>query len=827
MSLSTTLRSLSRTRGFSAAIVLTLATGIAALTLTFGVINAAIFREPPFDDAKRIALLFIERNEAGEAPAQQRWSFARFQRLRATQKSFEDVASYAPGSLTLSGGTDSAEPVNSECVSAAYFPLLRVGAMHGRVFTEAEDDPASPAPVAVLGRRLWERRYGSDPSVLGQTIRVNGVPLTVIGIAPADFGGLSGRAQLWVPATLTPQLTYADYLTTNQNFISVFGRLRAEVAFEAAGSELAVLGASINRALPSDQAAPDERVTASARLLNDARLHPKARPSLLILMGAVALLHLLACANAVNLLLGRVASKRRDWSVRIALGSSSAQLFRRLLSEGVSLAALGGVGGVLLGGGALSVVSPPTNVWASRTFFGSLAAFDAPAFGVPEGLFALGVTAVTALLIAVIPAMTAFGIEVSAGLRSGSRGIAGGGLSIRRPTTRGLIVGVEAALAMLLVVSAGLLIDSFKRVRQTPLGIDTENVLTFWVIPSEARVPPSQAPAFVTRLLEGIERVPGVLSATVDGGGPVSGTAISRLVVADRPAPDAGQEPPVLRHYIAPNHFRTLGVPVKRGRVFTAADTAEAPRVAIISETAARKFWPNEDPIGRRVWFTGGSAFNSVETSVEIVGVVADVVYKPVDQGPNLSSFYTPYAQFTYASRMVFVKTAGDPHAALAGLRTALASVDPELAMRDVKTLDEVVNGSWSRNRFDAWLFGGFGIVALLLAGSGIFAVLSYAVATRTREFGVRIALGADTPRMLWQVVREGMAFPAVGLLVGVLAALGLTRFLQSSLYEVSAQEPRVFVGTASLLLIVAVAACLIPAWRATRTDPMEALRAE
>jgi putative ABC transport system permease protein len=284
----------------------------------------------------------------------------------------------------------------------------------------------------------------------------------------------------------------------------------------------------------------------------------------------------------------------------------------------------------------------------------------------------------------------------------------------------------------------------------------------------------------------------------------------------------------VRRHYVGPDHFATLGIPLLRGRVFTSSDVAGAPRVAVISETAARRFWPGEDPLGRRVWFAG-SVFDSPDSSAEIVGIVGDVVYDPLESRPNLASIYTSYAQFTYASRMVFVRTVPgiDPLQVVPAMRRAVATVDAELALRDVQALTAVVSASWARNRFDAVLFGGFGLAALLLAASGIFAVLSYAVTGRTREFGVRIALGARTGQLLRDVLREGMSWPIAGLLAGMAAAVGVTRVLQSSLYETSPQEPRVFLATATLLLLVAGAACLVPSWRATRTDPMEALRAD
>ncbi len=826
MPLSSRLRSLGRARALWGAVVVTLALGVATLTITFGVVNAALLRQPPFHDAGRVVMVYLERNPEGEPPRQERWSFARLELLRAWQRSFEQVASYSPASLTLSGDAD-AELVQGERVSASYFQLLRVGPLRGRLFNEAEDDPARPTAVVVLGHRLWTRRWSADPSIIGRTIRLNGVPLTVIGVLPEGFAGLSGRAELWFPRTMSSEITYADYLTTNQNFISGVGRLRTGIDLVAARNELAVLGADINRALPSDPEDPAERVSATAVTLNEARADQTVRRSLFILLGGVALLHLLACSNVTNLLLGRAAARRRESAVRIALGSSRGRLFGHILGEGLLLALPGGVIGVGLAAWASALVTPPANLWAPRNFYGSLAPFDSPGFGLTELLFGIGLTLATAPLVAVPAALSAFHLETWSAIKAGSRGILEGAITLRRPTLRGVIVGIEAAFAMLLLVAAGLLIDSFQRMRKTSIGVEAANVLTFWVIPSEVRVPPAAAPAFVTRLLDAVANVPGVRSASVDGGAPLAGTARSVLFIAGRPAPGPGEAPPVLRHYIAPDHFNTLGIPLRRGRVFTASDVAGAPRVTVISESAARRFWPNEDPLGKRVWFGGGSSFSSPDSSAEIVGVVGDVVYEPLDQRPNSASFYTPYAQFTYASRMVFVRTVGDPISVVSDVRKAIATVEPELALQEVQPLTNIIGGSWARNRFDAMLFGSFGIAALALAASGIFAVLAYAVASRTREFGIRIALGGSMRRVLWHVLREGMSFPLAGLAIGVTLSLAVTRLLQSSLYGVSPQEPRVFVGTAALLIAVMAAACLVPAWRATRADPMEALRAE
>ena len=812
-------------RWLAMAVAATLAVGVALLTTTFAIVDAALLRQPPFVEADRVAQLNLQRNPMGEAPRQERWSFARFERLRQTQKSFEDVASYSPANVTLSGAGADAELESIERVSASYFGVLRVSAVRGRLFEAADDDPARPSAVAVASHHAWTSRFGSDAAIVGRTIRLNGVPVTLIGVLPESFSGLSGRSSFWVPRTFSTQITYAEYVTTNQNFISAVGRLRPGVTLDAARGELAVLGADINRALPSDPRYPDERVTATATPINDVRTIAPVRRSLLVLIGAVAVLHLLACANAINLLLGRGAARRREYALRLALGSSPRQLLAHALTGTFTLALAGGAAGVLLAWWITSIAAPPGTLWAAGA--AQMAAFDVPAFSWAVLAFGAGLTLATAVLVALPPAVTASRVNVAHGLQTGARSLERGALSLRRPTTRGVIIGVEAALAALLVVASGLLLDSVQRMRRVDLGIDPDRVLSFWVIPSEARWPPDRAPAFIERLVGAIERAPGVASVTVDGGGPLAGSATSTLFVAGRPEPPVGQAPGVTRHYVGPSHFQTLGIPLRRGRTFRETDTAESPSVTVISESAARQFWPGEDPIGRRVWFGGGSRFNAPERSVEIVGIVGDVRYQPFDRPLNLASFYTPFRQFTYAPRMVLVRAAGSPEAVVPDVRRAVSTVDPELALQEVQPLANLLEGSWARRRFDAALFGGFGAIALLLAASGIFAVLAYSVETRRREFGIRIALGARSGRLIWHVLREGLAFPVVGLLAGLGAAMAFTRLLQSSLYETSAQDPRVFMMMATVLLLASAAACLGPAWRATRADPIESLRAE
>jgi len=476
---------------------------------------------------------------------------------------------------------------------------------------------------------------------------------------------------------------------------------------------------------------------------------------------------------------------------------------------------------------ASAFIDAPTDVWGPRSFYGSLGAFAEPAFGWRSLAFAGLLTIATVIIVAWPPALAFARTGILSGLRDGARGTASGRGSLRRPTVRSAIVALEAALAMLLLVAGGLLIDSFQRMRGAPIGVESDHVLTFEVRPSEASVPATAAPAFIARLLDAITRTPGVVSASVDGGAPLSGSASTVLNIIGRPVPRPDEAPPVNRHYVAPDHFRTLGIPLIRGRAFTASDGAGAPHVTIISETAARRFWPNSDPLGQRVWFGGGSTFDRPDSSAEVIGVVGDVAYEPLDQAPNRASFYTPYMQFSYAWRVVFVRTAGDPLSSVREIRSAVQRVEPDMPLTVVRPLGELIGNSWKRHRFDALLFGGFAVLAVLLAAFGIYAVVAFAVQQRTREVGIRMALGADAGGVIRLVVREGMVFPALGLVLGVVAALAFTRVLRASLYEVRATEPAVFGAAVVALFVVSVLACVGPALRAARVLPSEALRAE
>lgn len=818
-------RQIRRAPGYCAAVVGMLAVGTAFLTTIYSHIDAALFRPPPFPAADRLLMVYNAFTSPRETSNRVRWSYRSIQMLRQATGRVAEIANYSPSLLTLSRAGE-AEAVHAEIVSPEYFPVTGATPLLGRLFLGGEDSIPGAHPVVLLGNGLWRRVFGADSGVLGKTVRINGDNLTVIGVMRRDFQGLTGTAELWIPTVMAPSLTYPEYLTSDQHFISAIARIREGVAPAPVAERLAAAGEEIARALPDTGATPEPPMSVIGVPLNQARVSETTRRSLTLLLAGAALLHLLAMANVVNLMLGRSVSRRREAAILVAIGGS---IWRRLIhfaGEGAGLA----IPGCLLGLGLASAIGPmihvPVDAWGPRSLYGSIATFAEPRFGPRMLLFGLGLTAFTTLFVAWAAVVALINPVVTAFLRDGS-GISRHAATLRRPSLRGVIVAGEAALAVVLLVAGGLLVDSFMRMRRTDLGIDSQRVLTFWLRPSESKVPPDRAPEFLSRILAAISAVPGVEAATVDGGAPVSGSARSTLFIASNPPADPADAPRILRHYVAPDHFKVLGIPVLRGRIFDGGDIAGRPRVAVISQSAARRFWPDRDPIGERVWFGGGSSFNSPETSAEIVGIVGDVAYEPLDVGNNRASFYTPYPQFTYAARNVLVRTSGDPAAVVPGLRQAIARVNPDLPLVELQTLNERIGDSWARQRFDATIFGGFALVALLLAAAGVYSVVAFAVGQRTQEMGIRLALGAEPKAILKLVIGDGMVFPVVGLIAGAAGSFGVARLVQGSLYQSAPGDLRVPLATLGLLLIVAALACYFPARRATTVDPARTLRNE
>ena len=812
-------RALSRMRGVAAVAIAALALGIAATTTMFSAAYAALLRPLPFADADRLVLLFTTHTEPREGLVMTRWSRPLIDTLVASVRSYESIASFTPSLVAVSGAGGDPEQIDAEIVSPDYFATLRVSPARGRTFVAAEDLAPGAAPVAVLSDRLWRRRFATDPSALGRTVRVNDVPLTVVGIMPAGFSGLSDKSELWIPRTMAPRLTYAEYLTTPQLFIGVVARLKDGVKIEQANAELA----GARAAFPVPAGYGDGRWSAVAQRAGEARVDPSLRRSVLLLLGAAGCVLLITCGNVAGLLLARGRMRRRELAIRRALGAGRARIVRQLLSESVVLAAVAGVcgTGLAIAGVDLFARYAPSVLWTGRV---SIAQFSAPSIDGRALVFAVGVTLLTGVLCGVVPALDTSRNGLTHALKEDERG---GGR--RRGLFRALVV-TEIALAVLLLAASGLLLDSFVRMQRLRGGFDSDGVLTFWVRPPVSRYSNADGPAIIERLLTSVEGVHGVASAAVNRCTPFTGCSRTSLSFTDRPN-DTDHPPIVGRHYVSADYFKTLGIPVLAGRALTPADRSGRPAVTVISESAARRFWPGENAVGKRVWFGGTTGpFADPAHPVEIVGIVGDVKYEAVDwPGANgRPEFYTSYLQFSYPDTMVIVKTIGATTSSLVpALRQAVASVDSALPIYDVLTLEDRVAGALSRPRFNATLVAGFASAALLVAALGVYGMLSYSVASRRREIGVRLALGAAPRRIVRFIVAEGLQLAVAGVAIGLVAALAAGRVTRSVFVDVSPSDPRILAVVAIVMLAVACLAAFLPARRASAVDPIETLRQE
>ena len=815
-------RNLGRTPVLTAVAVLSIALGVAATTSVFSVVDAALFRPPPLHGADRLAILLMTEDVPGQPASFARWPWPATRIVHDRVRSFERVASFSQSVLALTDETP--EPVTAEIVSSDYWPLLRTRPAAGRVFTADEGEGDGNHAVAVIGFDLWQRRFGGDRSALGRSITVNGIPLTILGIAPREFRGLSNRAELWLPPTIAPSVSYDGYLTSDQHFISVVGRLRDGATMSEARAELDVIGAEIGRS--DDAQRRGIRRGATALTLNEARIDPTTRRPMMLLLVAACCLLLLACANVAGLLLGRAVTRRREIAIRVATGASRRRIIEQLVTEAALLAAAGGGLGILIALPLASQLAFPTAMARGRNFYGAIGEFATPGIDLRVLAWCVVLCAVTTAVFGVWPAFRASRVDLTRDLKDGaaSAGVAGrAGFG-----ARAWIVAVETGLAVTLLFSGGALIASWRRMEAADLGFDRSHLMTFMVRPSEVQFPPAKAPALIDRVLAEIARVPGVEAVSVDGCTPLAtGCANSSLHVMGRAESPGGAAPGVLRHYVGPDHFKVLKAPLLRGRLFTPADRAGSPRVAIIHQLAARRFWPNEDPIGQRVWFGGGRSFDRPDSSAEIVGIVGDVAYQQLDSRPFQPDFYTPYAQFTYASRWVLVRVSGDPNAIVPDLRRAVRSVDPSLALFDVQAMTDRMHDSWGRLSYQIRLLATFAIVALLLAATGIFAVITHTIGDRRREIGIRVALGA-TRRQVVSLVADRGARPAlIGLTIGIALSLLIGRAMTSLVYGARPVDAELSAAVIVATLVVIGTATLLAARRVLSVEPLEALRQE
>ena len=807
--------------------IVALALGIGTTTTMFSVVDATLWRPMPLENADRLAVLYTMRTTAREGTARLRWSMPAVDGVQQAATSFESLAPFSAASVavqTVSASGSAAqrespitalpEQIDGEIVGPDYFRVLRIAPPAGRTFGSQDDRNPAGHPVAMISHTLARRAYAHQDPV-GSTIRVNDVPLTIIGVLPSGFRGLSGKADLWLPRMMAPLLTYSEYLTSPQHFIMAIGRLKPGTSLDAANAELAAIGAQLGDLFTLE---PGAEWSVRAVPLADARIDVIAKRSAYALLGAAVCVLLVACVNVASLLLARARTRQREVAVRLAIGSSRSRLIRHLLTEGLLIATAAGSVGIVLAywGAAYFAGASPAVIVSGHNDYAQLGAFATPMVDVRVLAFAVLVALATTLVFALAPAVAASRTDLVPALRQDDRTTSGRAFG-------GLVV-VEVALAMTLFVTAGLLVESFSALQNRRINFDPDRVLTFWVRPSNSRYRVEDGPAIVQRLLESVQRVPGVATAAVNRATPFYGGSRTVAFFPDRPI-DRANPPVVGRHYISADYFRVLGIPLLAGRLLTSADRAGTTPVTVVNETAARRFWPGESAIGKRVWFgTTTGPFSDPSRAVEVIGIVGDVKYDGADQ-PMMADFYTSFLQFSYPDTVVLVKTHGRPADAIPAIRAAVATVDPALPIYDVLTLDDRIDGILARPRFNAFVVGAFALIALALAALGVYSVLAFSVLSRAKEMAVRMALGADRGRVVTMVLRQGLTLAAIGVAAGLAAAIGAGRLLQGLLFGVVALEPWLLAFGSAVMLAVAALAALLPARRAARVDPMVVFR--
>ncbi|HJQ37802.1 MAG TPA: ABC transporter permease [Thermoanaerobaculia bacterium] len=802
-------RTLLRNPGFTVVSILTLALGIGANSSIFTLINGTILKQLPYRDPQRLMLLRLTTSDSGEM-SEMPWSYPKFRTLRQVDRNFEQLAGFNAEDMNLTGGAGP-ERVRVETVSATYFPILGVQAMRGRTFTADEDAVPKRNPVALIAYGLWQRRFAGANSAIGSKIIVNDVPLTVVGVLPAGFEGLSGRVDVWAPMMMVPALSYPEALDERwSHWFDVIGRRRDGVTPEKAAAGMTIVGKQVDAAHP----APNDTVQWSASVvsLRDARSDPFVRKSLFVLLGAVGFVLLIACANVANLLLARAASRRREIAIRLAIGAHRWRLVRQFLAESILLSVMGGFAALLLTSftaQALRAIRPErTAAWGIH----GTELFDLGSIGIDWRvfLFTLALSVVTGIVFGLIPAIGASRPEVSQ-------------LRAVRSNGRMLLAAGEVGLALMLLVGAGLMLRSFARMVSVDTGFDMRSVVTFRIDPSPNKYNRRTAPDLHRRIGERLAALPGVEAVGFDKCTPLSAACNGSIVmrVDGRALPEAS---PIGVHFVNPDYFNTLRIPLLRGRGFTLRDRGEAPKTILVNRTAAEQLWPGQNPVGRMLE-VGVGYFR--DQQAEVVGVVGDVRYGRVEQ-PVAPAIYIPDYQYTAPHSLVFVRTSRAATGPLLNeIRRAILEVDPDLPLFEAKTMSERVADATSKTRFAAALLAVFAGLALTLALIGIYGVMSYVVRQRTREIGVRMAVGASSRDVLRNVLGQALTVTIAGVLAGVAGALVLVRVLQTLLYEVSPRDTGTFLVAPLLLVAAGVIASYLPARRASLVDPMKALRHE
>jgi putative ABC transport system permease protein len=791
--------------GFTLVALLALALGIGANTFIFSVVNALLLRPLPFPDADCITSILVKDADTGVLYSS--FSLPNFEDIRDRNQVFEQVAALNMSTEFLRSG-DEPERLRGANVSAELFPLLAVKPLLGRTFSSEEERSGSGSFI-VLSYDLWQRRFNGDPKIINQNLIIGSQPTTVLGVMPQGFKFPVGARQVdfWMP--LISSIPPAARTARGAVYLGLFARLKPNVTLDQAQAEMSLIANDLATQYPEANTGLN-----IVPVSTHERLVGKVRPALLVLLGAVALVLLIACANVANLLLARASVRQKEIAIRTAIGATRWRVVRQLLTESLLLSILGGAAGVLLAFWAIELLisSNPANL-------PRVAEIGLDKFVL---LFTLGLTTLTGVFFGLAPALQASKTDLNESLKDGMRESSGG---IKRNRTRSALVISEIALSLILLVGATLLFQSLRRILAVSPGFEPNNVLTADVSVSSAKYPEKeQRAAFYREALERIAALPGVESAGIVYPLPLGGSFESYTFdIAGQPPFPPGQQPSADRRIISPDYFRTMSTPVRKGRAFAAQDQATAPAVMIVNDTFARRFFPGEEVIGKRI--IPGEGRQPVTR--EIVGVVGDVRHAGLDVDPT-PEYYIPYEQASVDDMTVVARTiTGNPTTMATPLRDVIRAMDKEQPVYNIRPLTQLVTESLAQRRFNMVLLGGFALLALVLAGIGIYGVMSYSVAQRTREIGVRIALGAQSRDVLKMVLSHALGLTAIGLALGLVGAFALTRFLVTLLFEVKPTDLTTFVIVSIVLGGVAIAACLIPARRATKVDPMVALRYE
>ncbi|MGA9769135.1 MAG: ABC transporter permease [Blastocatellia bacterium] len=800
---------LAKKPGFTLVAILTLALGIGANTAIFSVINGVLLKSLPFPEPER---LVVVAETSKEMPVMS-VAYPTYSDWKAEQSVFESMTARMPAGGVLTGAGEPLRVIG-RFVTASFFPTLGVSPHVGRFFDEEEDNPGAER-VMVLSYGLWQQYFGGNQEIIGKAIRYNGESWTVVGVMPARFdfyGQTNLNNDFFIPLG---RLAAQSFMQDRQSHpVQVIARLKPGVTIERARAEMKTIAAQLETAHPASNTGNSIELTS---FMDD--YVGDVRDALLVITAAVALVLLIACANVANLLLARAATREKEIALRMALGASRMRVVRQLLTESAMLAAAGGALGLLLamwGVAALVKLDPD-----------SLPRIEEITIAPRVLGFTLLVTFLTAILFGLAPALQTSKVNLNNTLKEGGRGSAGGG------RLRGLLVVAEVALSLVLLAGAGLLVRSFRQLMSVDAGFDARNVLTLRLRLPDVKYPElAQSTGFLKEVMSRVSALPNVERVSVGTGFPLGRGSQSGYLLEGQPQPQHQRDWPVaINQSVSENYHQALGIALLAGRYFNEHDTADSPLVALVDEDFVRSHFPNSatiDALGKRLHFEGKD-----EPWREIVGVVRHTRHNGLDQEAR-AEIYRPWLQMNPSSAADFarvmdliVKTSDEPESIVAAIKREVQALDPDQPLGNVRTLESLLAQSIAPRRFSLLMLGIFALVALLLAAIGLYGVMSYSVTERTREIGIRLALGATSGDVLRLVIRQGLMLSLVGVAVGLAASLALTRLMESLLFNVSATDPATFGVISLLLTTVAVAACYIPARRATKIDPWVALRYE